>query len=241
MTQELATINYGAPEIVRTLKETVAQGLTDSEFKLFAEHCKSTGLNPFKKEVWAIKAGGRLQIMTGIGGYLAIANKHPEFDGMVVTVDNDEKPTKAICLVYRKDRKYPSEGVALISEYRKETPIWKSMPRVMLTKVAKSIALREAFPQEFNGIYTEEEMPAEYSAKAVPEAAPQPQQAKQPEVMTATHYYNLASVPVEKQDAAIAILKAASAEQVTLDSWKSPVEIKKLAAFKTASLEAVRG
>lgn len=157
-------LDFTRPELVKTLKATVAQGLTEPEFYLFVEHCKATQLNPFKKEVWAIKAGGRLQVMTGINGFLTIANKHPMFDGMEIIVDSDEKPTKAICKVYRKDRKYPSEGIALIKEYGKDTPIWKQMPRVMLTKVAKSIALREAFPQELSGLYTQEEMPVEFAA-----------------------------------------------------------------------------
>lgn len=157
-----AKIDYNSAEVIKTLKATVARDLTNEEFALFAQHCKGTGLNPFKKEVWAIKAANRLQIMTGINGFLAIANSHPQFDGMEVEVDNDEKPTKAICRVYRKDRKYPAEGVALLKEYAKDTPIWRQMPRVMLTKVAKSIALREAFPQELNGMYTQEEMPSEY-------------------------------------------------------------------------------
>lgn len=158
------SINYDDAKIVHTLKATVAQGLTDEEFLLFAQHCKGTGLNPFKKEVWAIKAGNRLQIMTGLNGFLAIANSHPLFDGMEVEVDDDAKPTKATCRVYRKDRKYPAVGVAIMAEYRKDTPIWKQMPRVMLTKCAKSIALREAFPQELNGIYTDDEMPPQYAA-----------------------------------------------------------------------------
>jgi phage recombination protein Bet len=166
MNKELITTNgaldFTKREVIQTLKATVAQGLSDAEFALFAEHCKGTGLNPFKKEVWAIKAGGRLQIMTGLQGYLSIANSHPQYDGMEVEVDNDEKPTKAICRVYRKDRKFPAEGVALFKEYGKSTPIWQQMPRVMLTKVAKSIALREAFPQELNGTYTAEEMPPEF-------------------------------------------------------------------------------
>jgi len=156
-------IKYDDKETIKVLKQTVAAGLSDSEFALFAQYCQSTGLNPFKKEIWAIKAGGRLQLLCGINGYLAVANAHPQFDGMECSVDNDENPTRAVCKVYRKDRKYPSEGVALLKEYRKNSPIWKEMPRVMLTKVAKSIAIREAFPQELNGIYTQEEMPPEYS------------------------------------------------------------------------------
>lgn len=163
MTNEI--INYNDKKLVDTLKATVAQGLNDHEFMLFVQLCKSSGLNPFRKEVWAIKAGGRLQIMTGINGYLAIANNHHQFDGMEVDVETDDKgkPTKATCKVYRKDRRFPSVGIALMSEFGKETPIWKQMPSVMLTKVAKSIAIREAFPQELAGIYTEEEMPREFS------------------------------------------------------------------------------
>lgn len=167
---EKGLINYDDLKLIETLKHTVAQGLSDSEFRLFIEFCKSTKLNPCKKEIWAIKAGGRLQLMTGINGYLTIANSHPMFDGMEVDVELlNGKPVKAVAKVYRKDRKYPSVGIALMSEFGKSTPVWQQMPSVMLTKVAKSIALREAFTQELGGTYTEEEMPREYSAKVVPE------------------------------------------------------------------------
>lgn len=199
VTQSLA-IDYANREVVQTLKATVAQGLNEPEFRLFVDYCKSTGLNPFKKEVWAIKAGGRLQIMTGINGFLTIANKNPMFDGLECTVDDDENPTKAICKVYRKDRKYPSEGVAMIKEYYKKTPIWDQMPRVMLTKVAKSIALREAFPQELGSLYAQEEMPPEYRAPSVevirPAAAPVEAVADgvfepETEATEVTYYYKL--------------------------------------------------
>jgi hypothetical protein len=39
--------------------------------------------------------------------------------------------------------------------------MWKKMPRVMLGKVAESQALRKAFPINFNGLYTFEEMQVE--------------------------------------------------------------------------------
>lgn len=158
-------IDYNDQKMIATIKGTVAKDATPEEFVMFMELCKASGLNPFKREVWFIKAGGRAQIMTGIGGFMAIANSHPMYDGMVVEVDDDENPTKATCSVYRKDRKFPSVGVALMKEYRKSGPTWQQMPRVMLTKVAKSIAIREAFPQELNGLYTAEEMPEEYSGR----------------------------------------------------------------------------
>jgi hypothetical protein len=48
------------------------------------QYCKATGLNPFKKEIWCIKASQGLQIMTGINGFWAIANASDTFDGAEV-------------------------------------------------------------------------------------------------------------------------------------------------------------
>ena len=102
----------------RLLLNTVAKGATEAEFQMFLEFCKSTGLNPFKKEIWFIKTGAGVQMMTGINGFLSIANNHPQFDGMTVKIDEqDGKLVSATCTVYRKDRKYPSEATVYYSEY----------------------------------------------------------------------------------------------------------------------------
>jgi phage recombination protein Bet len=170
-----ALITQNNVEMLTTLRNTVAPGLTDSEFTLFAEIVKSTGLNPVTKEVWAIKAGGRLQLMTGINGFLRIANSHPMFDGMEVEFDKDgDRIVAATAKVYRKDRRFPAVATAFMAEYGKPTPIWKQMPSVMLAKCAKSLAIREAFVQELGGLYTQEEMPAEF---APPRATTIPQEA----------------------------------------------------------------
>lgn len=170
-----ALITQNNVEMLTTLRNTVAPGLTDSESALFAEIVKSTGLNPVTKEVWAIKAGGRLQLMTGINGFLRIANSHPMFDGMEVEFDKDgDRIVAATAKVYRKDRRFPAVATAFMAEYGKPTPIWKQMPSVMLAKCAKSLAIREAFVQELGGLYTQEEMPAEF---APPRATTIPQEA----------------------------------------------------------------
>lgn len=163
-------IKYDDKTVIDTLKQTVAQGATDAEFAMFTQFCKSTGLNPFKKEIWFIKAGGRVQMMTGIQGYWAIANSHPQMDGHEedIEVDAQGVPVKAVCKIYRKDRRFPSVGIALMKEYKKGSPIWSSMPSVMLMKCAESVALRKAFPQELNGLYTEEEMPTNFAANTPP-------------------------------------------------------------------------
>ena len=168
-------VDFNNPQMIETLKNTVAKDLNNHEFIMFAELCKSSGLNPFRKEIWAIKAGGRLQLMTGAQGFFTIANRHPEYDGIesgLIDPNGDYKPLAypkndfigAWARVYRKDRKMPTEGIAMVSEYQKPTPIWKQMTRVMILKCAESIALRKAFPQEMNGLYTSEEMPQNYSA-----------------------------------------------------------------------------
>lgn len=172
-------IDYNDPKMVATLKATVALGATDEEFAMFAGLCKSTGLNPFKREVWFIKTKGyrkrdgtevppRVQIMTGVNGFVAIANSHPQFDGIETEVERgkDGLPIKAVAKVWRKDRKLPSVAEALWVEYYKPNSnghkgTWEQMPSVMLAKCAKSLALREAFPQELNGLNTQEEMDAE--------------------------------------------------------------------------------
>ena len=152
----------------RLLLNTVAKGATESEFEMFLEFCKSTGLNPFKKEIWFIKTKSGVQMMTGINGFLAIANRHPQFDGMEVSIQEENgKLVSATAKVYRKDRKIPSCATVYLSEYFKPSQfgngMWEKMPRMMLQKVAKSVALREAFPQELGGMYTQEEMPTEFS------------------------------------------------------------------------------
>lgn len=164
MTNDITVTTNNSLEMLQALRHTVAPGLTEPEFGLFAEMCRATGLNPALKEIWAIKAGGRLQLMTGINGFLKIANSHPAYDGMEVEFEREgDKIISATVKVYRKDRRFPAVATAFMSEYAKPTPIWKQMPSVMLAKCAKSLAIREAFVQELGGLYTAEEMPGEYA------------------------------------------------------------------------------
>ena len=238
-------------EMLATLRNTVAPGLTDGEFRLFAEMCRATGLNPATKEIWAIKAGGRLQLMTGINGFLRIANSHPEFDGMEVAFEWDNK-TLVSCTVkvHRKDRKYPSVATAYMSEYGKQTPIWRTMPTVMLSKCAKSLAIREAFIQELGGLYTAEEMPAEFAApKAAIEAktvtvepveddVPQEwfdddkptqadQEAKKAKRASPT-YYDLSKLSEDDKVKARKYLLECEARHICEDIYRAPIRLQRL-------------
>lgn len=177
--KEVTKTNYNLDldksETQAVLINTVAKGASKAEFMMFLEMCKTSGLNPFKKEIWFIKTYTGVQMMTGLNGFYEIANSNPMYDGIEVIesevkleilVDGKKKevPEYMEARVWRKDRKFPDVARAkwvefakpLISEKGKVT-IWGTIPSIMLSKCAESMALRKAFPQKLNGLYTEEE------------------------------------------------------------------------------------
>jgi hypothetical protein len=48
-------------------------------------------------------------------------------------------------------------ATAFLSEYKGTSPVWRTKPRVMLSKCAEALALRKAFPVQCSGAYVEEE------------------------------------------------------------------------------------
>lgn len=155
MVPQRAVTQWESREMIETLKQTVAKGATDAQFKMFVEVCKATGLNPFLKEIWFVPNVG---VMAGRDGYLRVANDHPMFDGMSTTVERDEKgvPIKATCSVWRKDRSHPITCEAFFDEYRKSSQVWQTYRSAMIGKVAEVLALKRSF--SINGVVTEEEI-----------------------------------------------------------------------------------
>jgi phage recombination protein Bet len=150
-------------QLLDTIKETVCRGATPAQFRMFIEVCKSTGLNPFLKEIWYVPSVG---VMAARDGYLRIANQHPQFDGMETRVERDEKniPIKAVCTVWRKDRGHPVIAEAYYNEYKKGGNVWQTYPSAMIAKVAEVLALKRSFA--INGVVTEEEIGEQGSKEA---------------------------------------------------------------------------
>lgn len=191
-------LDLNDPTIEQTLRKAIAPTVTDSEWWICLNYIKSTGLNPLKNEIWVTKSEGyrnkrgewvegKMQLMTGINGFLAIANKHPMFDGMETSsqlAGGDKPPISATCKVYRRDRAHPHVCTVYFSEYYKagfngRPSVWDQKPITMIEKVAKARALREAFPQELNNLYTDDEMPTEF-ARVTQVAEPTPEIVKEP-------------------------------------------------------------
>jgi phage recombination protein Bet len=165
-----------------SLNQYLGLSLTTPEFQYFSAVCKNYGLNPFLKDIYAIKYAD--QPATFIIDYKVLqqaADNDPNFDGLekgVLFLDKTgqvreregdyllpgETILGAWCVVHRKDRAYSPKTYAMFEEnckYGKDgKPMsnWKTRPVFMIVKVAKAQALREAFPNAFsNNTYIPEE------------------------------------------------------------------------------------
>ena len=166
MSQELATKNQTAlasynEEQRELLKQVIAKGCTDIEIGLFLIVCKSKDLNPFDRQIYAIKRNGQMTIQTGIDGFRAIADRTGTYAPGTEQFSEIEDDLQATVSVFKLIAGAWREfsATAFYSEYAQHSnPIWKKMPKTMLAKCAESKALRKGWPTQLGGIYTSEEM-----------------------------------------------------------------------------------
>ena len=156
--------------------------VTDAEVKMFVELCKAQRLNPFLREAYLVKFGNnQAQIIVGKDVFLKRAKANPKFKGFTAGIivqkkdgayqnrpgtfyTPDEKIVGGFCKVAVEGWDFPLEHTVAMSEFSRNTATWKSMPAVMIRKVALVQALREAFPDDFQAMYSEEEMPVDDEA-----------------------------------------------------------------------------
>jgi len=144
---------------LRLIRDTVAKNATVEEFKLFLYTANKYGLDPLVKQVWFVKYNKNDvgSIFTGRDGFLSIAHRSGQFDGMDTDAiySDDGGLEGAMCIIWRKDMSHPFTVKVKLSEYSKGQANWKSMPETMIKKVAESQCLRKAF--NISGIYSPEE------------------------------------------------------------------------------------
>jgi phage recombination protein Bet len=174
-------------EQIEIIKKTIAKDATPLEFELFMNIAKSAGLNPFHRQVFFVRRGGIGQTTASIDGLRLIAHRTGEYRGQVgpLWCGEDGKwqdvwtsstpPVAAKVGVWRVGFSEPLYSVANFQAYCANTPIWKKMPELMISKCAESLALRRAFPLEMSGLYSNEELEHDLSGDAIPTTVSQAQ------------------------------------------------------------------
>lgn len=166
MTSNLA---LWTPEQTQLISTTIAPGCSNDELRLFAYACQRTGLDPFSKQIYAIKRGGKMTIQAGIDGLRAIAERTGQLDGSETYwcgedgawADvwlNSKPPAAAKTVLHRKGASHPFVGVARFADYNAGQGLWSKMPAVMIAKCSEALALRKAFPADMSGVYSTDEM-----------------------------------------------------------------------------------
>jgi len=196
-----APIEFSSEQL-DVIKRTIAKGATDEELQLFVATCRRTGLDPFLKQIYAIKRYDSKEkkevmgIQVGIDGLRLTGERTGLYAGMdpLEWLDADgvwsqvwtgagDHPIAARCNLYRKDFARPVPAVARWESYAQTytrdgkphlMPNWEKMPDVMIGKCAEALAYRRAFPAEMSGlaIAVDESFDAEADAEELERAMP---------------------------------------------------------------------
>lgn len=157
---------------VDLVKRTICKGATDEELQLFVTVCNKTGLDPFSRQIYAVKRwDGKLgrevmQIQIGIDGYRLNSARTKQYEGVTEPLWcgsdgqwtdiwlSNEPPVAAKVGVYRKGFREAVYGIAKYSEFVQTdnkgnvVAMWRKMPSNQLAIAAERQAHRKAFPNE---------------------------------------------------------------------------------------------
>lgn len=151
---------------IEIIKNSVAKGTSDAELNYFLAVAASSGLNPFQKEIWCYKAGNDMLIFTGRDGFLANAQRKPDFKGIrsayvcatdkfkmnIVSGHIEHEFTQAdrgaiigAYAIVKREGMDSFIAWADFKEFNKGFNAWKTNPGTMIKKVAEAHALKQAY------------------------------------------------------------------------------------------------
>jgi phage recombination protein Bet len=163
------------PDQSALLRRTLTVQLSDDEHALFLRACERSRLDPFARQIYFLREHGKLTIQATIDGLRLSAERTGKYTGQLgpewcgedgVWLDiwtSDQPPTGARVGILRSDFPEPVWGKALydefvVLEHGEPTRFWDRMATNQLAKCAEALGFRKAFPHEFSGLYTPEEV-----------------------------------------------------------------------------------
>lgn len=174
-----------SPSIIRSYLVSGQGNVSDQEVMMFLSLCRFQHLNPFLREAYLIKYSDKLPaaIVVGKDVFIKRAKRNPSYAGKqagIVVEDQQtgelveregtfyipgaEKIVGGWAKVYIKGYDMPEYASVSFDEYaaRKAdgslNSQWAGKPATMIRKVALVQALREAFPDDFQGMYDQAEI-----------------------------------------------------------------------------------
>ena len=174
----MSTLTLWTPEQTQLISTTIAPGCSTDELRLFAYACQRTGLDPFSRQIYAIRRrqkqsdgsyGHVMTIQAGIDGLRSIAERTGQLDGSETHWCGEDgvwtdvwlaakPPAAAKTILHRKGASHPFVGVARFADYNAGQGLWSKMPAAMIAKCSEALALRKAFPADLSGVYSTDEM-----------------------------------------------------------------------------------
>jgi len=152
------------------VKKYLCPNATESEIYMFMQLCINQGLNPFIGDAYLVKYGPRAQMIVSKDAFLKKAEQLDDYRGfeagVIVTRDkgqtferregalklDDEILIGGWAKVYREGKRTFYAEVSF-KEYDTGKAMWANKPATMIRKVSIVQALRESFPQSFQGMY----------------------------------------------------------------------------------------
>lgn len=196
------------------------QNLTNAQREQFLEICVGFGLNPFKREIYAVPFGNNFNIIVGYEVYIKRAERSGMLAGWKCETQKENEELKAVLTIYRKDWQEPFIHEVYMSEYAQNNNMWRTKPRTMIKKVAIAQGFRLAFSCECGGMpYTADELPE--SKGGWSDSQPQPQKAIEIEPK------QIESKEIQKKEVAEVAIIETSAE-TSVERFKSLLKSKGL-------------
>jgi len=183
-----SSLTLWTPEQKQLIASTIAPGCSADELKLFAMVCQRTGLDPFSKQIYAIKRKSKqrdgsykwlMTVQASIDGLRSIAERTGQLDGSESFWCGEDgqwqdvwlsskPPAAAKTIIHRRGASHPFVGVARFADYNAGQGLWSKMPATMIAKCSEALALRKAFPADLSGVYSGEEMDQEDGGQVQP-------------------------------------------------------------------------